>query len=62
MGGISQGAMDDGAVMYRMYCISQGAMDGGAMNVHGWAVCRKEPGMAMRRMFMDGWTASPGSR
>jgi len=29
MGGISQGAMDGGANMYRMYGMPQGAMDGG---------------------------------
>ncbi len=34
--------------------MSQRARDGGAANVHGWTVCRKEPGMAVRRMSMDG--------
>ena len=28
--------------------ISQGAMDGDEMNVQGWTVYLKEPGMAMR--------------
>ena len=34
--------------------MSQRARDGGETNAHGWAVCLKEPGTAVRRMPMDG--------
>ena len=34
--------------------MSQGAMEGGATHAQGWAVCRKEPWKAVRRMRSQG--------
>ena len=56
--------LDKKAGLYRLFLcpwmggMSQGARDGGETHAHGWAVCLKEPGMAVRRAPMKYWQCS----